>query len=137
MEKSREELVEQFQEAFGGAISAEPTPERLRMRRSLIEEEVKELFIEVDKAIELLEKGESVPKEIYRAMLKELADVQVVISGMDVALAPLYKKLSKAFLRVHTSNMTKLGKGGKPILREDGKVLKGPDYIPVDLSDLV
>jgi predicted HAD superfamily Cof-like phosphohydrolase len=43
----------------------------------------------------------------------------------------------EAFLRVHYSNMSKLGEDGKPVLREDGKVLKGPNYKKPDLSDLV
>jgi predicted HAD superfamily Cof-like phosphohydrolase len=42
-----------------------------------------------------------------------------------------------AVRRVHASNMSKLGVDGKPIRREDGKVLKGPNYEPADLSDLV
>tara|TARA_R100000781_G_scaffold33_3_gene44 strand:+ start:1247 stop:1396 length:150 start_codon:yes stop_codon:yes gene_type:complete len=45
--------------------------------------------------------------------------------------------LDEAMHRVHTSNMSKLGDDGKPITREDGKVLKGPNYQPPDLSDLV
>lgn len=43
----------------------------------------------------------------------------------------------EALNRVHASNMSKLGEDGKPIRREDGKVLKGPNYKPADLSDLV
>lgn len=45
--------------------------------------------------------------------------------------------VGKAFTRVHKSNMSKLGRDGKPIFREDGKVLKGPDYKEPDLSDLI
>ena len=44
--------------------------------------------------------------------------------------------LDEALNRVHLSNMSKLGVDGKPIYREDGKVLKGPNYKPPDLSDL-
>ena len=44
--------------------------------------------------------------------------------------------LDEALDRVHKSNMSKLGADGKPIYREDGKVLKGPGYKPPDLSDL-
>lgn len=44
---------------------------------------------------------------------------------------------SEAFNRVHASNMSKLGPDGKPVLREDGKVMKGPNYKKPDLSDLV
>jgi len=46
-------------------------------------------------------------------------------------------ELNEAFYRVHMSNMSKLGDDGKPIYREDGKVLKGPNYKAPDLSDLV
>ena len=45
--------------------------------------------------------------------------------------------VGEAFTRVHKSNMSKLGRDGKPIFREDGKVLKGPDYKEPDLSDLI
>lgn len=44
---------------------------------------------------------------------------------------------AEAFLRVHKSNMSKLGDDGKPIRREDGKVLKGPNYKKPELEDLV
>ena len=45
--------------------------------------------------------------------------------------------LDEAMNRVHLSNMSKLDEEGKPILREDGKVLKGPNYTPPNLEDLV
>lgn len=45
--------------------------------------------------------------------------------------------LLMAFFRVHSSNMSKLGEDGKPIRREDGKILKGPNYKAPDLSDLI
>lgn len=47
------------------------------------------------------------------------------------------KTIDEAFLRVHTSNMSKLGDDGKPLRRSDGKVLKGPNYAPPVLTDLV
>ena len=39
--------------------------------------------------------------------------------------------------RVHKSNLSKLGLDGKPIYHDDGKVLKGPNYTPPYLDDLV
>ena len=66
--------------------------------------------------------------------LKELADLVYVCyqyaanQGWD---------LDEALHRVHKSNMSKLDKEGKPIFREDGKVLKGPNYAPPNLEDLV
>ena len=45
--------------------------------------------------------------------------------------------LDTAMDRVHQSNMSKLGEDGNPILRDDGKVLKGPNYEPPYFEDLV
>ena len=44
--------------------------------------------------------------------------------------------LDETLDRVHKSNMSKLGEDGKPIYREDGKVLKGPNYKLPTLKDL-
>ena len=45
--------------------------------------------------------------------------------------------LDEALDRVHKSNMSKLDGDGQPIFRKDGKVLKGPNYAPPNLEDLV
>jgi hypothetical protein len=45
--------------------------------------------------------------------------------------------LDEAMKRIFESNMSKLGDDGKPLRREGGKVLKGPNCQPPDLSDLV
>ena len=65
--------------------------------------------------------------------LKELADLVYVCDQYAENMGWL---LDEAMNRVHESNMSKLGEDGKPIYREDGKVLKGPNYKPPDLSDL-
>ena len=66
--------------------------------------------------------------------LKELADLVYVCYQYAVNMGWL---LDEALDRVHKSNMSKLDEDGNPIYREDGKVLKGPNYKPPDLSDLV
>ena len=66
--------------------------------------------------------------------LKELADLVYVCYQYAENMGWF---LDEALDRVHKSNMSKLDKDGKPIYREDGKVLKGPNYKPPDLSDLV
>jgi predicted HAD superfamily Cof-like phosphohydrolase len=66
--------------------------------------------------------------------LKELADLVYVCYQYA---ANLDWDLDEAMDRVHQSNMSKLGEDGKPIRREDGKVLKGPNYQPPTLTDLV
>ena len=134
--KNREDYIEEFHKAYGQGVAEEAKPEVLKLRKILINEEVKEFFVELDEAIAILERGEEIPKEHWIKMLKEMADIQVVLSGTAVALKP-FQKFEEAFVRVHESNMSKLGEDGKPILREDGKVLKGPNYFEPDLSDLV
>ncbi len=65
--------------------------------------------------------------------LKELADLVYVCYQYAENMGWF---LDEALNRVHESNMSKLDEDGKPILRDDGKVLKGPNYKPPDLSDL-
>ena len=65
--------------------------------------------------------------------LKELADLVYVCYQYAENMGWF---LDEALNRVHLSNMSKLDEDGKPILREDGKGLKGPNYKPPDLSDL-
>ena len=66
--------------------------------------------------------------------LKELADLIYVCYQYAENMG---WNLDEAMHRVHESNMSKLDEDGNPIYREDGKVLKGPNYQPPDLSDLV
>ncbi|AGG91325.1 nucleotide pyrophosphohydrolase [Synechococcus phage S-RIP2] len=96
-------------------------------QRTLIVEEFKE-FLQADQDMALMHPQQRAD------CLKELADLIYVCAqyaeNMDW-------DIEQALRRVHTSNMSKLGNDGKPIYREDGKVLKGPNYQPPDLSDLV
>ena len=66
--------------------------------------------------------------------LKELADLVYVCYQYA---ANMGWDLDEALHRVHESNMSKLDEDGKPIYRDDGKVLKGPNYAPPNLDDLV
>ena len=97
------------------------------MQRRLIVEEFKE-FLEAENQLFLTHHG------WHTDALKELADLVYVCfqyaenMGWD---------LEEALDRVHQSNMSKLDPEGKPIYREDGKVLKGPNYKPPVLTDLV
>ena len=93
---------------------------------NLIVEEFKELL---DADAQLYRDNPTVIAEA----LKELADLVYVCYQYAENMGWL---LDEALNRVHESNMSKLGEDGKPIYREDGKVLKGPNYKPPDLSDL-
>jgi len=66
--------------------------------------------------------------------LKELADLVYVCYQFA---ASQEWDLDEAMRRVHESNMSKLDDNGKPIYRGDGKVLKGPNYKPPYLLDLL
>tara|TARA_R100001594_G_scaffold117084_1_gene152265 strand:+ start:1167 stop:1571 length:405 start_codon:yes stop_codon:yes gene_type:complete len=96
-------------------------------QKSLITEEYKE-FLE---AHDDLWKNNPT---ITAACLKELADLVYVCYQYA---ANMEWDLDEALHRVHESNMSKLGTDGKPIYREDGKVLKGPNYAPPNLEDLI
>ena len=72
--------------------------------------------------------------ELHKDALKELADLVYVCYQYAENMGWF---LDEALYRVHKSNMSKLGEDGKPIYREDGKVLKGPKYEPPNLEDLI
>ena len=97
-------------------------------QKDLIVEEFKE-FLEADGF--LFRHGNNVQAEC----LKELADLVYVCYQYAMNMG---WNLDEALHRVHESNMSKLDEDGKPIYREkDGKVLKGPNYKPPTLEDLV
>ena len=60
-----------------------------------------------------------------------LGDMDYVISGFAHVAAIPHDNVVK---EIHDSNMSKLGADGKPILREDGKILKGPDYFRPNIA---
>ena len=117
--------AKEFRKAYQLTDSA--TAPRRSGQKNLIVEEFKE-FLEAEGA--LFRDSPTIRSEA----LKELADLVYVCyqyaenMGWD---------LDEAMDRVHESNMSKLDEYGKPIYREDGKVLKGPNYKPPNLEDLV
>ena len=98
------------------------------MQSTLIREEAKEFF---DAADEVFADPENDKRR--EELLKELSDLVFVCYQFAAA----YKlDLDEALRRVFESNMSKLDEQGNVIYREDGKVLKGPNYQPPDLSGL-
>jgi predicted HAD superfamily Cof-like phosphohydrolase len=106
---------------MGQPIEAELTRSLLQLRSRLIYEESSEVLVELE--------SEGVDKA---ALTKELADLLYVVYGTAITFG---LPLDTVFNRVHASNMSKLV-DGKPLYREDGKVLKGPNYQPPKLDDL-
>lgn len=103
------------------------TPASRTLQRRLIVEEFKE-FLEAEQQLIM---GLTVNSA---ECLKELADLVYVCYQYA---ANLGWDLDEALDRVHKSNLSKLDNNGNPIYREDGKVLKGPNYQPPNLTDLV
>lgn len=124
-------MMEEFHRAFGHPINRPELisdMEFVHLRARLHHEEQKEVMVQLwDDAQE----GKISPN-----LLKEFSDDLYVKLGTLVALG-VADKFEEAFTRVHLSNMSKLDDNGKPIYREDGKVLKGPNYRAPDLGDLV
>lgn len=108
----------------------------LMMQLGLIEEEGNE-FKEALDAWVSASNNSSDEESLYafkEQVIKELSDLAFVCEQMAAFLGI---DLETAMCRVFKSNMSKLDENGKPVYREDGKVLKGPNYQPPDLSDLV
>jgi predicted HAD superfamily Cof-like phosphohydrolase len=124
--KSALEMVQEFHEAYNCPVHTQPTiPDfsRVELRAKLMNEELREL------CYAMLEKD-------MVGIVDGLCDLLYVVYGTahEYGLGPL---LNEAITEVHRSNMSKLGEDGKPIYREDGKVLKGPHFTPPNLITII
>ena len=91
---------------------------------------VKTLREEVSELEEALANREAI--EVLDALL----DLQYFLDGTFLALG-FHSVKSTAFAEVHRSNLSKLDEQGIPIRREDGKILKGPNFSPPNLQPFV
>jgi len=118
------ERVKHFMQVFGQdvhTIPQFPDEKTARLRIELIAEELNEFI-------------EAVDYEDIVQVADALTDILYVTYGAGAAFAI---DLDACFDQVQRSNMSKLGEDGKPIYREDGKVLKGPNYSPSDLAKVL
>ena len=83
---------------------------------------------------ELLELKEAIDKKDIKEVADALTDILYVTYGAGHAFGI---NIDKCFEEVQNSNMSKLGKDGKPIYNEKGKVMKGPDYFEPNLNKFV
>lgn len=118
------ELVGDFMEVFNQEVKDEPVlPDwnTCALRLDLINEEVRELEV-------------ALANENLVDIADALTDILYVVYGAGHAFGI---DLDACFAEVHRSNMSKLGPNGEPLYREDGKVLKGPDYFDPDLESIL
>ena len=141
------EKVGEFIRAFNGSLDP-------RLWIKLIDEEMAELMAEKYGTVEHLKElcdllyvstGLALTAPEHIGMLMRDGERETVIKQqgtvsrlLDSGLEQYGEAvLSEAFTRVHDSNMSKLDSNGNPILREDGKVMKGKNYKKPDLPDLL
>jgi predicted HAD superfamily Cof-like phosphohydrolase len=113
-----------FMKTFGQEVKTKPslsTDKINKLRIDLIKEELEELT-------------EAMQKKDLLEVADALTDILYVTYGAGHAFGI---NLDACFNEVQNSNMSKLGKDGKPIYNESGKVMKGPNYFKPDLSKFV
>jgi len=118
------EKVGSFMKTFGQEVKTKSglsTEKINKLRVSLINEELEE-FKEAIKNKDLKEAADA------------LTDILYVTYGAGYAYGI---NLDKCFKEVQRANMSKLGKDGKPIYNEKGKVMKGPNYLEPNLKQFV
>ena len=116
--------VWQFMHSFGQETLRKPTlpdVDLAELRLDLIQEEVDEL-------------AQAIIDQDIVEIADALTDILYVTYGAGHAFGI---DLDTCFTEVHRSNMSKLGIDGKPIYREDGKVLKGRGYTPPQLAKII
>ncbi|MFY0630573.1 MAG: nucleoside triphosphate pyrophosphohydrolase family protein [Flavobacteriaceae bacterium] len=125
--KKYTDAVHEFHTAFGLGIKNEPTANigeaRNLLRFNLMKEENEEYF-EAANNNDLVEVADA------------LGDMLYILAGTIIEHGMQYK-IAEVFDEIQRSNMSKLGEDGKPIYREDGKVLKGPDYFKPNIQEIL
>jgi predicted HAD superfamily Cof-like phosphohydrolase len=125
--KKQIDHVETFHDAFGIKNQYNPTSQVSKatflLRYKLMHEENEEY-------LEACNNGDLV--EIADA----LGDMMYILCGTILSHG-LQHKIEDVFEEIQRSNMSKLGSDGNPIYREDGKILKGPNYFKPDIKKMV
>lgn len=124
--KDKIRAVEAFHDAFNIENGKEPQiiPEKeFLLRHRLMQEE-----------------NDEYKEACWNGDIVEIADAlgdQLYILCGTILKHGLQHKIEEVFNEIQRSNMSKLGPDKKPILREDGKILKGPDYTPPNIEKII
>lgn len=136
------ELVREFHEKFGHPIDSIPnigTVELRMLRATLLLEEVLEFIAACGLTIYKDEDGYHVTEDKLGEvdiveMADALGDIRYVTDGANLVFGFPQEKI---LVEIHESNMSKLGVDGKPIVRADGKILKGPNYFKPNIRNIL
>ena len=125
--KSKLDAVILFHQTYGVPYNQSPIAEigeeRTKLRFELMKEENEEYQTAVQNN-DIVEIADS------------LGDMLYILCGTIIEHGLQYK-IEEVFDEIQNSNMSKLGADGKPIYREDGKVLKGPNYFPPNIAKIL
>ncbi|RZJ29341.1 MAG: hypothetical protein EOO48_07725 [Flavobacterium sp.] len=119
--------VKQFHTAFGLGVNETPKGdlgEAVNMLRFNLMKEENEEYLEAVMNDDLVEIADA------------LGDMLYILCGTIISHG-LQHKIEAVFDEIQGSNMSKLGQDGKPIYREDGKVMKGPNYFKPDFTAIL
>jgi len=122
--KNKIAAVHEFHSAFGLGIENSPTA-KLDIKKNLLRYELmreeNEEYLEAANNNDLVEVADA------------LGDMLYILCGTIIE----QDKIEEVFNEIQRSNMSKLGADGKPIYREDGKVLKGPNYFKPNIKEIL
>lgn len=125
--KKQLEAVEIFHRTYGLGVNQTPKADlgktKNELRFNLMKEENEEYF-------------EAVQNNDLIEVADALGDMLYILCG-TILEHGLQHKIEEVFDQIQKSNMSKLGEDGKPIYREDGKVMKGPNYFKPDFSKII
>jgi predicted HAD superfamily Cof-like phosphohydrolase len=125
--KKQLEAVELFHNTYGLGVSDTPKADlgdnKNLLRFNLMKEENEE-YLEAVQNNDIIEVADA------------LGDMLYILCG-TILEHGLQHKIEEVFDEIQRSNMSKLGEDGKPIYREDGKVMKGPNYFKPDFSKII
>ena len=125
--KKKIKAVQEFHESFGLGVSHSPvaklSAQKLKLRFDLMDEENRE-YLEAAENDDLVEVADA------------LGDMLYILCG-TILEHGMQHKIEEVFNEIQRSNMSKLGADGKPIYREDGKVMKGPNYFKPNIESIL
>ncbi|WP_313111232.1 nucleoside triphosphate pyrophosphohydrolase family protein [Aequorivita sediminis] len=125
--KNRIAAVTEFHKAFGLGMKDAPTADlgikKNLLRYKLMREENEE-YLEAANNNDLVEVADA------------LGDMLYILCGTIIEHG-MQHKIEEVFDEIQRSNMSKLGADGRPIYREDGKVLKGPNYFQPKIKEIL
>ncbi len=124
--KKQLDSVKEFHEAFGqanGLYVKNLTQDEFELRYRLMAEENDE-YLQACKDNNIDEIADALGDQLY------------ILCG-TILKHGLQHKIQLIFSEIHRSNMSKLDADGKPILREDGKILKSNRYFPPDIKKIL